>query len=141
MSDKSLPAAFVDTNIWLYAFIESGQIDKSRRAREIIYACQPIISLQVINEVCINLIRKASFTEDQIRQLITSFYEKYPVIDLDQVILMAASDLRQRYSFSFWDSMVIGCALQTGVGVLYSEDLQHQQMVDGKLLIINPFIE
>jgi predicted nucleic acid-binding protein len=141
MSDKPLAAAFIDTNIWLYAFIESGQSEKSHLAREVIYKCQPMLSLQVINEVCINLIRKANFTEDQIRQLITSFYEKYQVIDLDQEILLAASDLRQRYSLSFWDSLIIGCALQAGVEIIYSEDLQHQQLINGSLRIINPFAE
>jgi predicted nucleic acid-binding protein len=139
MSDNPLPAAFVDTNIWLYAFIECGQSEKSRLARELIFTCQPVISLQIINEVCINLIRKAGFTEDQIRRLITSFYEKYQVIELDQEILLAASDLRQRYSLSFWDSLVVGCALLAGVGILYSEDLQHGQLIDGRLQIINPY--
>jgi predicted nucleic acid-binding protein len=100
-----------------------------------------VISQQIINELCINLIRKADFTEDQIRQLITSFYEKYQLIDLDQEILISASDLRQRYAFSFWDSLVVGCALQAGVEILYSEDLQHRQSIEGHLQIINPFVE
>ncbi len=140
MSDREVIVAFVDTNIWLYAFIESAQSDKSRRARELLGNCQSFISIQVINEVCVNLIKKAGFTEQQIRQLIDAFYEKYVVAELDHDTLTAASDLRHRYKFSFWDSMVIASALQMGVSLLYSEDLQHQQVIENRLQILNPFI-
>jgi predicted nucleic acid-binding protein len=101
MSANPATQGFVDTNIWLYAFIESDQGSKSRQARDLIYSSQPVISVQVINEVCVNLIKKAGFTEDQIRQLIDAFYEKYPVIELEQETLTKASDLHQRYRLSF----------------------------------------
>jgi predicted nucleic acid-binding protein len=53
MSDDLLPLGFIDTNIWLYAFIEDHSSDKTKRARDLINACQPVLSVQVINEVCI----------------------------------------------------------------------------------------
>jgi predicted nucleic acid-binding protein len=48
--------------------------------------------------------------------------------------------LRRSYAVSFWDSLVIASALQAQVSVLYSEDLQHEQVIDGRLRIINPFV-
>lgn len=99
-----------------------------------------MVSVQVINEVCVNLIKKAGFSESQISQLIASFIENYQVIELEQDTLMTASDLRRRYSVSFWDSLVISCALQAHVPVLYSEDLQHEQVIEDRLKIINPFV-
>lgn len=140
MSDDLLPLSFIDTNIWLYAFIEDHSSDKTKRARDLINACQPVLSVQVINEVCVNLIKKANFTEEQIRLLIDAFFEKYPIINIEQDILSAASNLRQRYVLSFWDSLVVACALQIQVPVLYSEDLQHEQVFEGQVKIINPFI-
>jgi predicted nucleic acid-binding protein len=140
MSDDLLPLSFIDTNIWLYAFIEDPSLGKTKRARELINACQPVLSVQVINEVCVNLIKKANFTEEQIRLLIDAFFEKYPIINIDQDILIAASNLRQRYALSFWDSLVVASALQIQVPVLYSEDLQHEQVFEGQVKIINPFI-
>jgi predicted nucleic acid-binding protein len=140
MSDDLLPLSFIDTNIWLYAFIEDQSSDKTKRARDLINACQPVLSVQVINEVCVNLIKKANFTEEQIRLLIDAFFEKYPIINIEQEILSAASNLRQRYVLSFWDSLVVACALQIQVSVLYSEDLQHEQVFEGQVKIINPFI-
>lgn len=54
---------FVDTNVWLYALIDSGDSSKTLVARDLLLAqSRPIItSTQVINEVCVNLIRKAGW--------------------------------------------------------------------------------
>ena len=47
---ESNPAlCFIDSNVWLYAFIESQDEDKSRIARELIENNQPAISVQIIN--------------------------------------------------------------------------------------------
>jgi predicted nucleic acid-binding protein len=60
------PAVFIDTNIWLYAFLDSGEAEKSSRARALFQQAEPILSVQVVNEICINLIKKAGFSEEQI---------------------------------------------------------------------------
>lgn len=101
MPDNLTTACFIDTNIWLYAFIESDEVTKSAQARTLIRENEPVVSTQVINEVCVNLLRRANFTEEQITQLVESFYEKYPVIELTKSVLLMASQLRQRYSLSF----------------------------------------
>ncbi|MBL8092418.1 MAG: PIN domain-containing protein, partial [Anaerolineales bacterium] len=87
---------------------------------------------------CVNLIKKADFSEEQISQLIEGFYEKYPIVEFDESILLTASQLRQEYSFSFWDSMVVACALTANAEILYSEDMQSGLVVRGTLKIINP---
>ncbi|MGQ9815620.1 MAG: PIN domain-containing protein, partial [Candidatus Roseilinea sp.] len=132
---------FIDTNIWLYAFIEMDDTAKSARARTLIRANEPVISTQVINEVSINLLRRANFTEEQVSALIDSFYEKYLVVELTRSVLLMASQLRQRYSLSFWDSTVVASALSAGVSVLYSEDMQHGLIVDEQTQILNPFVQ
>lgn len=137
MSDK--PSVFIDTNIWLYAFLDTGEEKKSARAREIFQQAEPMLSVQVVNEVCVNLIKKAGFKETQIYRLIESFYEKYPIVEMDEDILLEASLLRQEYEFSFWDGMVVACALASGADVLYSEDMQDGLVIRGRLQIVNPF--
>jgi predicted nucleic acid-binding protein len=139
MTDKTPEPCFVDTNIWLYAFIEGNETEKSMASRELIRACQPVLSVQVINEICVNLIKKAGFTEEQIQELINSFYEKYPVIEFDQELLLSASNLRQNYKLSFWDSLIIASALLGKVHTLYSEDFQHGQVIKQSVRILNPF--
>lgn len=139
MSDKPRDPCFVDTNIWLYAFIEGSEPEKSIGARNLIAAYQPVLSVQVVNEICVNLIKRAGCTEHQIRQLVSAFNEKYRVVDIDLDILATASRLREQHVLSYWGSMTIACAIHAGVGILYSDNLQHELVIDRNLRIINPF--
>ena len=43
------------------------------------------------------------------------------------------------YAFSYWDSLVISSALESGCSILYSEDMQNGQVINKKLTIKNPF--
>ncbi len=140
MPDSMSGPCFVDTNIWLYAFIDTDGKAKSDAARELLQSSEPVVSVQVINEVCVNLLKRAAFTEEQLRELIVAFYEKYRVAELTESTLLMASEMRERYSLSFWDSQIVSSALAAGVGVLYSEDMQHGLSVEGRLEIANPFL-
>ena len=132
---------FVDTNIWLYAFISSQDSEKSKKAQEFILTHQGnlVVSTQVINEVCVNLIRKANMSEESVREVIKSFYRRYDVIILKKSMLIKASELRQRYAISYWDSLIVASALAASATVLYSEDMQDGFVVDGRLTIKSPF--
>ena len=63
---------FVDSNIWLYAFMDDTS-PKHARALQIIDSAGIVLSTQVLNEVCSNLIRKAHYTEAEIQQTIDNF--------------------------------------------------------------------
>jgi predicted nucleic acid-binding protein len=130
---------FVDTNIWLYAFIERDDPAKSATAHSLLRTSQPVVSTQVINEVCVNLLRRDVFTEVQIQELVKSFYAKFEVVEFSQQVLLRAGKLRERHSFSFWDSLIVAAAVEASTNVLYSEDMQHGFVVDGNLKILNPF--
>ena len=141
MPDSNPVSCFIDTNVWLYAFVESQDEDKTRVAKELVENNQPAISAQVVNEVCVNLIRLSDISEDEIQTLIASFYRRYPIFELSREVLVQASRLRGRYAFSFWDSLIVSSALQSGAGVLYSEDMQDGLIVEDRLEIQNPFAE
>jgi len=133
-------SCFIDTNIWLYAFIEGDDPGKSARTKSLIETRSAVIvSTQVINEVCVNLIKKAQFSEPQVQQLIESFYAKYMVVELSKPLLLKASALREQYAFSFWDSIIVSSALHADASVLYSEDMQDGLVIENRVRIINPF--
>ena len=98
-----------------------------------------LVSTQIINEVCINLIRKAAFSEEQIRRLIASFYRRHEVIEPGLDVLRSASRLRSRYHFSFWDSLIVASALVGEASIVYSENMHNSLMVEDQLRIVNPF--
>jgi predicted nucleic acid-binding protein len=129
---------FVDSNVWLYAFIEGGDANKSFQARSLVQANDITVSTQVINEVCVNLVKKASFAEADVRRLVASFYRRYTVGSLGQATLTKASKIRGRHSFSFWDSLIVASAILAGVDVLYSEDMQDGFEIEN-VRIVNPF--
>lgn len=130
---------FLDSNVWIYAIAHNQDINKHNIACHLINAEGVIISTQVINEVCLNLIKKSSFSEQQIMKLIESFYEGCYIITFNRDIFVNSSRLRSRYNFSFWDSLIVACALAGGASILYSEDMQDGLVVDGQLEILNPF--
>ncbi|HEY2083570.1 MAG TPA: PIN domain-containing protein [Verrucomicrobiae bacterium] len=130
---------FVDTNIWLYAFIRGQSVDKTPIAQAVISNQRIIVSTQVISEICVNLIRKASFSEAEIRELVAAFFQKHTVVLLNEETFLTASLLRERHGLSYWDSLLISAALNSGAARFYSEDMQDGQVIEGKLQIVNPF--
>jgi predicted nucleic acid-binding protein len=133
---------FIDSNIWIYAATESTETPPDPRhtmARELITQVQPCLSVQVVNEVTSNLMRKFKFSEPEIRNFIQSIYSQYTVFGLDGETLIQGSTLRESYKISFWDSLVISSALQNKCTILYTEDMQHGLVVNGTLTITNPF--
>ena len=130
---------FIDTNIWLYSFIETQGREKTSIAKSIVQQEEITISTQIINEVCVNLIRKMQFPEEDIQGLIESFYERYSILEINKGILLKASELRIHHIFSFWDSLIVASALYSSTDILYSEDMQHGFVIENGLKIVNPF--
>ncbi len=139
MTESEFPIGFVDSNIWLYALLVGQDAERARIAKKLTLIDGQIISSQVINEVCSNLIRKDKYNETQILQLIESFYANCEIIETNQQILIKASELRGRYPISFWDGLIVASALFADAEILYSEDMQNGLLIENKLRIINPF--
>ncbi len=131
---------FVDTNIWLYAFIATQDARKHAIAKEIIETQQIVLSVQVLNEISVNLLKKAQMEEDELRSLVQAFYGRYAIINFDEHVLLDASMLRSHYSLSFWDSLIVASARYSAADYLLTEDLQHGLVIEGALRIINPFL-
>lgn len=140
MTDKTVSPnkCFIDSNIWLYALTEAQDARKHAIANQLLRATGFVISTQVINEVCRNLIKKASFSNAQIRGVINAFYKRCNVTCFDQNILINAIDIRERHQISFWDSLIVASAVSADAELLYSEDMQNGLLIRD-LTIVNPF--
>ena len=55
--------------------------------------------------------------------------------------LLNAFELQDELRYSFYDSQALAATLQAGASKLYTEDLQHWQLVRGTLRIVNPFVD
>jgi predicted nucleic acid-binding protein len=58
------------------------------------------------------------------------------LIDVD--IIIRATELQERYKYSFWDSLIIASAIGGGAKIIFSEDLADGQTIQG-VTIKNPF--
>jgi predicted nucleic acid-binding protein len=119
---------------------DSAAEAKRKSALELAQRSGVVISFQVINEVCVDAIKKLGFTRDEIVELIQDFYNGCIVIESSQALSVHAAQLRTQYRFSFWDSLIVAAAIQSGVTALYSEDMQSGLNISNQLEIINPFL-
>ncbi len=131
---------FLDSNIWIYA-ISDDDSEKAAISRELARKLKGHIffSSQVANETCLNLKKKSSFTEVEIRRLLISFFLNHNYVEMSENALVGASELRERHSFSYWDSLIVMAAFTANADILYSEDMQDGFVVEDKLTIVNPF--
>jgi predicted nucleic acid-binding protein len=66
--------------------------------------------------------------------------DRFVVTVITQTTIEKAFVLSLKYGFSYWDSLIISSAIENGCNILYSEDMQHEQLIEKKLRIINPFL-
>jgi predicted nucleic acid-binding protein len=143
MMSRTLPQSetcFIDSNVWIYALTIQDDPTKTDQANQLISAHTAIaISTQVVNEVCVNLLKKAAFTEAEIRDIAEDFFVQYTVLEIGQASIRKASFLREQYRLSFWDGLIVASALASGATILYSEDMHAGLTIEG-LTIVNPFL-
>ena len=117
---------FVDSNIWIYLFTTDDSV-KSKAAKKYISERAEyslfVVSYQVVNEVCCVLKRK-EYTEPELRRVAKDIIGLCGVCEYSDEIIFFASEIRERYSFSYWDSQIVASALTANCAVLASEDLQ-----------------
>jgi len=130
MSDKHV---FVDTNILVYAHdADAGKKHASakERVREL-WARQrpPSVSIQVLQELYVNLVRKGAGAKTA-REIVGD-YLQWDVVANDKALLVEAMRLAERYRVSLWDANVLVAAKRAGAKVVWSEDLSDGQEYEG----------
>jgi len=138
MKDK----IFVDSNIWIYLFT-SDDVSKNELARDFITNSTDkgnifVISYQVINEVGAVLKRKKKFDEDKIQFVVDTMLDLCVIQDFSREIIINASMLRNKLLVSYWDSIIIAAAIESGCQYLTSEDFQNGQEIQG-ITVFNIF--
>ena len=135
---------FVDTNVLIYAAGLHGEDDiRTRLARAVMGGQADLaMSVQVIREFFDASTRRARISHLSDQEAI-SFVDEWrkavTMINLTPALFDQAITIRNRYGYRYYDCEIIAAALSLGCDTLYSEDMQHGQIIDG-LTIINPFL-
>lgn len=133
MNDK----VFIDTNIVIYALTDASQ--KGTIALDLLKT-KPCISTQVVAESINVCLRKFKFSKADTYDRADKLILITELLVIQQSTLTKAFKISTSYQFSFWDSLIVACALENNCSVLYSEDLQRNQIIDDRLKVKNPFI-
>lgn len=133
---------FVDTNILLYAY-DAGSGARHRRARELVGTLgrtrQGVLSVQVLQEFYVNATRKIATplsAADARGRLET--LGRWPTHSPLASDVLVASEIAKQHRLSFWDAMIIRSANRMDCAVLWSEDLNPGQLIEG-VTVRNPF--
>jgi predicted nucleic acid-binding protein len=139
----SAKKSFLDTNILVYTFDQTAP-KKQKIAQSLVEQAlseEACISYQVIQEFTNLALRKFSpamshsQAQEYLEQVLFPICNLYP----SKAFYKRGLKLQERWRFSWYDSLIICAALESGCEILYSEDLQHQKKIE-TLTIINPFI-
>jgi predicted nucleic acid-binding protein len=128
--------SFIDSNVLLY--LASGDAVKANRAEQIVRQ-GGTISVQVLNEITNVARRKMGLSWTEIATflaLVRGLLEVRPVtVEVHETGL----SLAQRYGLSTYDAMIAAAGLLADAETLWSEDMQHGMLLDGRLRIVDPF--
>lgn len=131
--------AFVDTNIWVYA-LTTADLPRQKKAEILLRSLQePRINGQVLRELGRVLLQKHGIDETSFRRAVAAIDAGCQLVPDSASMIFRASQLRESQAFSYWDSLIVAAALEAGCDTLYSEDMQHGQVIDGRLTLVNPF--
>ena len=140
MAERQL--TFVDTNVLAYAHdrsetrkqpVAQAQLEELWRERT------GVLSTQVLQELYVVATRKlATPMPRTTARKIVALYAEWPVVQIDVPLILAASDLEERHTLSFWDTLVVEAARRAGATRLLTEDLQAGRRIAG-VRVENPF--
>ena len=136
---------FVDSNVFIYMFdlVDQDKRDKANRlVQTTLESGNGVISYQVVQEtlnVLTHKMKKPCISSEDASRLLESvlapMWKVMPSADLFKRALRN----KNHYALSFYDSLIVAAAQEANCTRLYSEDMQHGQLI-GKLRIVNPFV-
>lgn len=133
---------FVDTNLLVYSR-DAGVPEKQARATEILRELWNLrrgrVSFQVLHEYYVTVTRKLrpGLPRMEAREDVEALLAWQPPVPSAET-LRRAWDMEDRWGLSWWDSLIVVAALETGCRRLLSEDLQDGLEIES-LRIENPF--
>ena len=135
-------AVFVDTNVLVYAH-DASETSRQPVAQSVLAELwrtrSGALSTQVLQEFYVVATRRFDppMSRRDARDLVDA-YGMWRLVQVDVPLILAASELEERHTLSFWDALIVEAARRSGAGRLLTEDLRSGRRYAG-VLIDNPF--
>lgn len=130
--------AFADTNVLVYMF--SDQPQKLDKAWSAALESRCVINVQVTMEFCNVCMKKLRFTSAEMNSALDTVLSICDERPVGGSTIRGAISIKERYGYSFYDSVMISSALENDCQYLLSEDMRDRQVIDG-MTIVNIFAE
>jgi len=130
----------IDTNIMIY----NHDYFENNIHKQVVSGCillkKPVISSQVISEYLNHMKNRLKIEKHFLMRACAQWLKKCTVRPVIGSTVELASRLIDKYDFQLFDGLIVASALEANCDVLYSEDMQHGQVVETSLKIVNPYI-
>jgi len=93
-----------------------------------------------LQELSNTITRKLGFSFDDAIKVVEEMSKNNNLHTNTKITILKACEIAARYQLSFYDSMIVAAALESNCEILYTEDMQHNQIINNTLTIINPFL-
>ena len=136
-----MPKVFLDTNLLVYT-MDSCDKEKQQRCRSLLKtvtrAMQGVISTQVMQEFYVAATKKLGADALTVKDILHAF-ERFEIVMITPEMIKNAIDCGIINRISFWDSLMVVAAEAANCELLWTEDLNHGQIIRG-VRIQNPLI-
>ena len=133
---------FIDTNILIYS-LDNNDKKKKQKSRTLLKGIvekeSGVISTQVIQEFYVSAVKKLGVASLDAKGIINSF-KRFETVVVTPEMINNAIDCSILNRLSFWDSLIVVSAEHAKCSYLFTEDLNHGQIVNG-VEIVDPFVE
>jgi predicted nucleic acid-binding protein len=130
---------FIDTNILAYSMDNHNSI-KKKKCRDLLRKAhhdqQGVISTQVMQEFYITATKKLGADPLIVKEVLLSL-DRFETVTITPEIIQEAIDCSIISRISFWDALIISAAQSARCEKIWTEDLNHGQIIRG-VLIENP---
>lgn len=130
---------FIDTNVLVYCYT-STELLKKTVAHDLVQTESAWISTQVLQELSNTLRKKFGKSWSEIQKTLEEVSLNFNVYMNSSENVWHATQIADRYGYSFYDSLILSSCMTIGCRVLYTEDMQSGQTIDDNLTIMNPFL-
>ena len=136
-----MPKVFLDTNILVYC-LDRSETGKRKKCRNLLKSLtgehKAVLSTQVMQEFYVAATAKLGADPLLVKDILRSL-ERFETVTVSPALIKEAIDCAIINRLSFWDALIIVSAESARCEVLWSEDLNHGQIVRG-VRIENPML-
>ncbi len=133
---------FIDTSVLVY-FVDADEPEKQEISRRLVWEHLAegagTTSVQVLREFFWSSRRLRTPVSHETASEAVEYLAKFSPLQEDASMVLEAVRRTQKISISLWDALIVEAVLKAGADRLFTEDLQHGQVIEG-MRVENPFL-